>query len=437
MAITAENYHDTVADLAEKILGGRVAANYRQGIDDINQEAELKTQNADIIDRILGESAAQQESNNQFVDTQVVPELEKARALNSDVGYIDRLALQKQDATRNKTQDAYSDVARQAAEAALKYNQQQQDIQNKLSGTYAGLNASDLAANQQYQTETNPLMQALQARGYGPDVLADAEGLGAQRDVMQRYKDLSSPEMTAQERYLGEIARRNFESQDRSNREAVMQDLSQRGLQSGTLQIANNLAAQERLGQDRTLAELGMQANAVGRSMQALQGYGGQANALRSANDAINMFNKEQSQVTQRFQDQYAADEAKRVGELAGKRMQGTIDTNKGIGVRASDESLQGQSATRDQSYRDREGRDAQQAAADVQYKTDTDYNNAYRDIGTNDWTRQMGLLGAAGNTAGVRSGTSFGGGQTQLQALKLALGANEGERALIASRMI
>lgn len=140
-----------------------------------------------------------------------------------------------------------------------------------------------------------------------------------QREAMNRYKALTSPEITAQERYLAEIARRSFESQDRSNREAVLQDLSMRGLRSGGAEIASALANQERLGQDRTLAELGLQANAVGRSMQALQGYSQSASNLRAAdlqamglyvdatgqlrsmNDAVGMFNTNQANTVNMF----------------------------------------------------------------------------------------------------------------------------------------
>lgn len=140
-----------------------------------------------------------------------------------------------------------------------------------------------------------------------------------QREVMEKYKALSDPTATAQERYLAEIARRSFESQDRSNREAVQQDLAMRGLRSGGAEIAGNQAAQERLGQDRTLAELGLQANAIGRSMQAMGGWqqsadsirgmdqnamgmlGNQVNAIRGMNDAVGMFNTHEANENEMF----------------------------------------------------------------------------------------------------------------------------------------
>lgn len=418
-------------------LGNQISATIEPQIAAAAQDQQLGGQSNDILQKILDQAGATRAENNQFFDSNVLPELDKARGAATDASYMERMGLQKQDATRNKLESGYSDLTRKAAETALGYNKQAQGLQDQLAATYGGLDTSDRAALDQYQQETNPLMQALKAGGYGADVQADAEGLGAQRDVMQRYKDLSNPEATAQERYLSEIARRNFEAQDRGNREAVMQDLSQRGLQSGTLQIANNLASQERLGQDRTLAELGLQANAVGRSMQALQGYGGQANALRSANDAINMFNKDQSQVSQRFADQFAAEEATRVGNLAGNRQKATADTNAGIGTRAMGLTTSGKQTINDNSYRDREARDTEERGLNEGYKADTTYNNAFGALGQNDYNRQMGILGGATSAAGTRSGIATGGSNNQLEALKLALGQTEAERALIAQKRL
>src|SRR3990172_1440610 len=100
---------------------------------------------------------------------------------------------------------------------------------------------------------------------------------------MEKYKALSDPGVTAQERYLAEIARRSFEAQDRGSREAVLSDQSARGVRSGASEIASALGNQERFGQDRTLAELGLQANAVQRSMVALGGWQQSADSLRAA----------------------------------------------------------------------------------------------------------------------------------------------------------
>src|SRR5215510_14189893 len=219
-----------------------------------------------------------------------MPEVEKLKTSADDARAAAAEAVRLQKEATTAAAAGRDGIAKQAAAAAGKYNAQAQGLFDDMKKTYGELDASDREAAAKFMGETDPLMQQLKAGGWGDDVKADAGDLAAQKDVRERYKELSDPNVTAKERLVAEMARRNFEAQDRGNREAVMQDLSQRGLNSGTLQIANNLAAQERLGQERTMAELGLQAGAVDRSMQGLAGYAGQANQLRSANDALAQF---------------------------------------------------------------------------------------------------------------------------------------------------
>lgn len=428
-------------------------------------QSDAKTEN--IVGRIQGEAAGTRDELNRFVDQNVIPELENVRGAKLGAINANAEALRLLGTAGENAKGSYSELAKQAAENALKYNTQSEAAQAKLSGAFQGLDASDRAALSKFGAETDPLMRQLQAGDYGADVAADPEGLAAQRgalqaalgdvqggggdqmDVVSKYKALTSPEVTGQERYLAEIARRNFEAQDRGNREAVMQDLSQRGLNSGTLQIANNLAAQERLGQERTLAELGLQSNAVGRSMQALEGYagganslrggnqaanqiyGGQAGALRNANDAINMFNKEQSQISQRFQNQYAQDEARRVGDLAGERQTATRTTNEGIGRRASDESTQAQMALRDQSGRDTEARGEAWTATDKGYDIDRGYAGEVADTGQRNLGNAATVAGVAQGMAGTFGTTRRQGSQDVIEADKLEMGEEAVQRAL------
>jgi hypothetical protein len=111
-----------------------------------------------------------------------------------------------------------------------------------------------------------------------------------QREVMEKFKALSDPAVTGKERFLSELARREFETQDKSSRDAVSANLAARGMRSGGQLIAGQQAAHQQISQDRLLKELGIQAQAVDRSMQALGGWGSSANALRSGDqNALNM----------------------------------------------------------------------------------------------------------------------------------------------------
>lgn len=115
-------------------------------------------------------------------------------------------------------------------------------------------------------------------------------GSNEQRQVMEQYKSLSDPQVTAKERFLSELARREFESGDKSSRDAVSANLAARGMRSGGQQIAQQQAAHQQLSQDRLLKELGIQAQAVDRSMQALGGWGTAANSIRSGDqNSLNM----------------------------------------------------------------------------------------------------------------------------------------------------
>lgn len=423
-----------IADLPPE-LQGPLKKRLDDTLGDQSKETELEGQGQDIVDRILGLAETTSAENKQFVDTQVTPELDALRTARQTALLGDQGAVNLLGEAGARKRGKYDQLAADTTKSAGRFNEMSGDLWDELKASFEGLDQSDREALGKYMGETDPLMKQLEARGWGSDIAADPESLAAQRDVMERYKGLSTPEVTAQEKLIAEMARRNFEAQDRGNREAVMQNLAQRGLNSGTLQVANNLAAQERLGQDRTLAELGMQASAVGRSMQALEGYGGQANQLRTANDAISKFNKEGSQIAQRFQDQYAASEAARLAGLAGERQGATRETNKGIESRATTTQQEGQDMLTGNFGREEIGRGAERGAADVGYETDREYANAFGEVGARDFQRQTGVLGGATNVGQVRSGANNP--QHQFDALKLALGETDLERGILGAKKL
>lgn len=123
------------------------------------------------------------------------------------------------------------------------------------------------------------------------DIQDDLEtGSAGQKEVRDKFKALSDPEVTAKERFLSELARRDFESQDQSSRLAQSRNASMRGMRSGALDIATTQATRQGLAQDRLLKELGIQAGAVDRSMQALGGWGTAENSIRQGDqNALNM----------------------------------------------------------------------------------------------------------------------------------------------------
>lgn len=139
------------------------------------------------------------------------------------------------------------------------------------------------------------------------------------RDVRDKYKGLSNPEITDQERFLMENFRQQSEGQMRSNREALGADLGARGIRSGASEQVGLGMYNQQVGQDRVLTELGASANAVGRSMDAMQGWANTssigrqaqlqaqgmyidaAGQMRGMNDNVGMFNADSFNKNQMF----------------------------------------------------------------------------------------------------------------------------------------
>jgi len=241
--------------------------------------------------------------------------------------------------------------------------------------------------------------QSQAAKAYAnPDDIARAlEGIGMlrenaltggknQQEVLNRYRDISHPEMTAEERAILAQSQRQFAIHDKANRDAVSRDLQARGVMSGAGQIAQQQSAQQQLGEERVAGTLGAQAQAVQRALMGLQGMessanalrsgdlaaqgaytqasqiqrkqgfdeeyargvgadtasannqqtrlGGagiqanQANAIRSANDQVNMFNNEQQGITDRYNTSFKQSEYNRLAGLQQQTFNNTIGVN-------------------------------------------------------------------------------------------------------------
>lgn len=196
-------------------------------------------------------------------------------------------------------------------------NSAQNEIVQQYSQQLAAMNDQDKAAYLQYINETNPLMAQMIAQASNPQYVANQE------DAVQQFKNNYNPQTTDQERFLAELARRKFEGDDKSSRDAVMQQLAGRGLKSGGLVIANQQATQQQLSQDRMMNELGLNANAVDRAERNRVDYSNASNSLRNADDAM-----------RNFQDQYAQNDAVRRGNLAQQRDQQNLNTTGQITAR-------------------------------------------------------------------------------------------------------
>lgn len=206
------------------------------------------------------------------------------------------------------------DVVSQAAGAHANLG----DIQNQgqaLAGLQSMANVSlDSKAGQARANESDILnqMQALQdLRGIGNTNLsseargasADADALAAQKSALAQYGNLTTPTNTAAERFILEQNRMNQEQGEKASRDAIIRERQMRGTSGSGDTFAAQLLGGQQLSQNRMLGDLGAQAQAVNRSMQALQGYAGLGSTIadqsfqrdfntRNAADQMSQYNQ-------------------------------------------------------------------------------------------------------------------------------------------------
>lgn len=313
----------------------------------------------------------------------------------NQTGLYNTLAGQASSINDNQTQ-LFNQLAAQAAASNQALNSANDTFQGQLQdlnarqdqanalfqGQLGELNSMDRSSLARYMGETDPLMAAMHAQG------SDPEDVARQKDVINRYEELSHPQVTDQERLVAELARRKFESDDQSNREALMQQLRGRGLQSGGLVIAGLQSANQQTANDRQLAELGLNAQAQQRAMQGMAGYSDSSNVLRNADDAM-----------RNFQDQYAQNDATRRQNLAGQRETINLaETNQETG-RDTTGFNAATTTNNNNTTRDSLGFDANRNTINDNYGRDESVFNAGTTTNNNNWTRDQGVFDAGTTT--------------------------------------
>jgi hypothetical protein len=178
----------------------------------------------------------------------------------------------------------------------------------ELEKAVASANSGDRKALKQL-TQLNSQMGDIELPEYSGPALSSKEdrqrqldAYGMQGEAAAKFKSLSDPSLTAEERYMMEVARLEEEGSLRGQREAALSELGARGARSGGADMAAILGAQQTTSQNRALSDLGAQANAQQRAMLALQGYGNTtaqmsqtAGQMSDASDVMSRFNKQQA----------------------------------------------------------------------------------------------------------------------------------------------
>jgi hypothetical protein len=114
----------------------------------------------------------------------------------------------------------------------------------------------------------------------------DPGAYAAMNSALAKYTALTDPRVTDAERFLYEKARQEQEQDERANRGAVLTNLRQRGLSGSSAEIADAAIGGQRASQNRLLSDLGANAQAIQRSMDALAGMGNLSGVMSAqAND--------------------------------------------------------------------------------------------------------------------------------------------------------
>lgn len=278
------------------------------------------------LDKLIASTQQDGERNRNYLDSYVRPEVDSLKeagvAANRGDQFTNLARYNTTAGTAGKLDTLMGDMA---------------GSYNTYAGQGQGLAGQNVAALAKYTGQNAGLIDQLKDINW-QDAQSAGEGLDAQRSALQQYGALTTPQITAQERFLSKKSQMEREQQERAARDASMTDLSARGMRGSGAELTNMLNAQQLGGQNRVLADLGAQANAVDRSMTALQGYANTGNAMRGNDDIIAMFNSGQGQLAKEWKAEQEAKLAKEGVDTTTAANEKTDTINKNVLTASQDE---------------------------------------------------------------------------------------------------
>ena len=225
-----------------------------------------------------------------------------------------------------KTIDDWLAGAKPQLEAAgIKADQGMQGVLRDLSAAAQGANTNEQAAiNNLIASMPKGVLKAGQQqadiRSIAAGAEASPEAIAYQQQAMKTLSGLTSPEVTAKEKFLELRARTQEEQSRKAAMDAALQNLQRRGIRSGGAEIAAMTGAQQSTSQNRLMQDLGTQAGAVDRSMRAIEGLGTLSSTARqqsfnedfsrgTAADDATKFNSKTRADYQKWKDEFKATE--------------------------------------------------------------------------------------------------------------------------------
>lgn len=223
-----------------------------------------------------------------------------------------------------------------------------------LGSAYAKADTADAAALENFKNAIGGIKDPALA-GYVGDMTSEAanaganpEDIAAQSMARDKLLGLTDTKETAEEKFMREMARRNQESTLRAQREALKNDLQARGVYGSGAEIGMNLGAQQEAASRRALEELGADANASRRAMDALGKYSDLVSTMRTqganesqfrgtAADKAAAFNKSLKQQDDQFRAKTLMEQNQQAAARAGSVLDASRLTSGSEANRASD----------------------------------------------------------------------------------------------------
>jgi hypothetical protein len=208
-----------------------------------------------------------------------------------------------------------------------------------------------------YDAATNQLVQSLNGikdvpqQSYVGDANADPAALARQNAALDQLQGQTSVQETPEEKLMRYMAQGKQEQQEKSTRLANEAQLRSQGMLGSGGQIASMLGSAQNTGQERTMSELGAQANAQQRAMQALANYNTATGTARTQSTNESQFNQNMKKgfndTNTGIQQQNQANQISRAGQIAQAQV-GNTQAKYGTtqDVQNTDTSLTGKVAT-------------------------------------------------------------------------------------------
>lgn len=270
---------------------------------------------ADLLGQILNEAKTTREQNQQFVDQNVLPDLNQQRQAAASASQDDQFALSGLRGAGQTYANDYDKFAKTAGTNTQRANTQASGLFNDLSGTYSDLAASDRGALNDYLGQTQGLLTQLKAQGSDPNdvaaqqaALSQAAGIAGgdlnydaatyqsnAADVARQqgsFNDLQGAGYGALD-YDSQAAKAFADAGDVKNQRAALDAIVKEYEQGGKdqrelLDLSKSRTGVEQTAQERALYELNRrQAEAQTRSSRDAELENQRARGLRSGGAEI------------------------------------------------------------------------------------------------------------------------------------------------------